>query len=203
MAGKGLLTRISFSRVLLSVILLVISGCGVSSEDRSTGGGDTQGEPGAGTVVSEAPLPNLDPVLRDAASFAKGMTYRSRSGIDDDNTHVTGSVFVPHGGPPEGGFPVVALAPQVVGITALARELGLADRLTFAGARRDIEDVMRALDVFVLTSRHEGFGRVVAEAMATGRPLVVTDEVSRPRSSGTGGSASARPPATTPRSRDR
>ena len=104
--------------MLLSVILLVISGCGVSSEDRSTGGGDTQGEPGAGTVVSEAPLPDLDPVLRDAASLAKGMTYRSRSGIDDDNTHVTGSVFVPKGGPPEGGFPVVALAPQVVGTAA-------------------------------------------------------------------------------------
>ena len=110
--------KITFSRVLLSVILLVISGCGVSSEDRSTGGGDTQGEPGAGSVVSEAPLPNLDPVLRDAASFAKGMTYRSRSGIDDDNTHVTGSVFVPQGSPPEGGFPVVALAPQVVGTAA-------------------------------------------------------------------------------------
>ena len=65
-------------------------------------------------------------------------------------------------------------------ITALARELRLTDRLTFAGARRDIEDVMRALDVFVLTSRHEGFGRVVAEAMATGRPLVVTDEGAPP-----------------------
>ena len=100
------------------MILLVISGCGVSSEDRSTGGGDNQGEPGAGTVVSDAPLPNLDPVLRDAASFARGMTYRSRSGIDDDNTHVTGSVFVPQGSPPEGGFPVVALAPQVVGTAA-------------------------------------------------------------------------------------
>jgi glycosyltransferase involved in cell wall biosynthesis len=65
-------------------------------------------------------------------------------------------------------------------ITALVRELGLADRLTFAGARRDIPDVMRALDVFVLTSRHEGFGRVVAEAMAAARPLVVTDEGAPP-----------------------
>jgi glycosyltransferase involved in cell wall biosynthesis len=65
-------------------------------------------------------------------------------------------------------------------ITALVRELGLGERLTFAGARRDIPDVMRALDVFVLTSRHEGFGRVVAEAMATARPIVVTDEGAPP-----------------------
>jgi glycosyltransferase involved in cell wall biosynthesis len=62
----------------------------------------------------------------------------------------------------------------------LARELGLAGRLTFAGARRDIPEVMAALDVFVLTSRHEGFGRVIAEAMAAGRPMVVTDEGAPP-----------------------
>jgi glycosyltransferase involved in cell wall biosynthesis len=65
-------------------------------------------------------------------------------------------------------------------LAALAREVGSADRLTFAGARRDIPDVMRALDIFVLTSRHEGFGRVVAEAMAAGRPAVVTDEGAPP-----------------------
>jgi len=65
-------------------------------------------------------------------------------------------------------------------VKALVRASGLTDRLTFAGARRDIADVMRALDVFVLTSRHEGFGRVVAEAMAAGRALVVTDEGAPP-----------------------
>jgi hypothetical protein len=79
---------------LLSVILIGLTGCGASSKNRS---GDTGGEPGAGTVVSDVPLANLDPSVRDASSFARGMTYRSRSGIDDDNTHVTGSVFVPKG----------------------------------------------------------------------------------------------------------
>jgi len=65
-------------------------------------------------------------------------------------------------------------------LDALAREHGLQARLLFAGPRRDVPEVMRALDVFVLTSRHEGFGRVVAEAMATGRPMVVTDEGAPP-----------------------
>jgi glycosyltransferase involved in cell wall biosynthesis len=65
-------------------------------------------------------------------------------------------------------------------LVALVRDLGLADRLTFAGARRDIPAVMHALDLFVLTSRHEGFGRVVAEAMAAARPVVVTDEGALP-----------------------
>ncbi|HZL18763.1 MAG TPA: glycosyltransferase family 4 protein [Polyangia bacterium] len=65
-------------------------------------------------------------------------------------------------------------------VSVLVRTLGLRDRVIFAGARRDVPAVMRALDVFVLTSRHEGFGRVVAEAMAAARPVVATDEGALP-----------------------
>jgi glycosyltransferase involved in cell wall biosynthesis len=65
-------------------------------------------------------------------------------------------------------------------LRALVAELDLADRVTFAGARRDIPSVMKALDLFMLTSRHEGFGRVVAEAMAAARPIVVTREGALP-----------------------
>jgi len=65
-------------------------------------------------------------------------------------------------------------------VEALVREVGLEGRLVLAGARRDMPAVMKALDVFVLTSRHEGFGRVVAEAMAAGRPVVVAREGAPP-----------------------
>jgi glycosyltransferase involved in cell wall biosynthesis len=65
-------------------------------------------------------------------------------------------------------------------IRALVRDLELESRVTFAGARRDIPAVMAALDLFVLTSRHEGFGRVVAEAMAAARAVVVSDEGAPP-----------------------
>ena len=98
---------------LLCVVLIVGTGC-TPSQHRS-GAAGPPAEPGAGTVVSDAALPNLDPSLAGSASWARGMTYRSRSGIDDDNTHVTGSVFVPKGNPPSAGFPVMALAPEVVG----------------------------------------------------------------------------------------
>jgi glycosyltransferase involved in cell wall biosynthesis len=65
-------------------------------------------------------------------------------------------------------------------LEALVAELGLRDRVTFAGARRDVPAVMAALDLFVLSSRHEGFGRVVAEAMAAGRAMVVSNEGAPP-----------------------
>jgi glycosyltransferase involved in cell wall biosynthesis len=65
-------------------------------------------------------------------------------------------------------------------LEALIDEVGLTGRITLAGARRDMPAVMKALDLFVLTSRHEGFGRVVAEAMAAGRPIVVAREGAPP-----------------------
>jgi glycosyltransferase involved in cell wall biosynthesis len=54
-----------------------------------------------------------------------------------------------------------------------ARELGLGEALAFTGYRRDIPEVLRALDVVVHASiEPEPFGRVIAEAMACARPVV-------------------------------
>lgn len=65
--------------------------------------------------------------------------------------------------------------PQREALLQMRRTLGLDDRVTFLGARQDVPDLMRAADVFVLSSRYEGFGLAVAEAMASGTPVVATD----------------------------
>lgn len=137
---------------LLAVILIGLTGCGSSSKNQS---GDTGGEPGAGTVVSDAPPANLDPSVRDASSWARGMTYRSRSGIDDDNTHVTGSVFVPKGDPPEGGYPVVALAPETIG-TAADCAASLSPNLL--GSSADVAALLKAGYV-VFVPDYQGLGK--------------------------------------------
>jgi glycosyltransferase involved in cell wall biosynthesis len=53
-----------------------------------------------------------------------------------------------------------------------AVEIGVADVVTFTGHRTDIPEVMRSLDVLVVPSLTEGFGRVVVEAGAVGTPVV-------------------------------
>ena len=56
----------------------------------------------------------------------------------------------------------------------LARELGIAGCVGFLGEQRQVADVLAALDVFVMPSRHEGLGVAILEAMAMALPVVAS-----------------------------
>jgi glycosyltransferase involved in cell wall biosynthesis len=60
-------------------------------------------------------------------------------------------------------------------LTILAQHALHSPQYILLGARNDIPRIMRAIDVFCLSSLSEGFPNVVAEAMAEGVPCVVTD----------------------------
>lgn len=57
----------------------------------------------------------------------------------------------------------------------LAEELGIEDKVNFIGLSHQVPQWMSAADIFVLSSAWEGFGLVVAEAMAAERVIVATD----------------------------
>jgi len=54
-------------------------------------------------------------------------------------------------------------------------ELGLNDRVIFTGSVDDIVPVLSALDVLVMPSLTEGFGRSAVEAMAMKKPVIASD----------------------------
>jgi glycosyltransferase involved in cell wall biosynthesis len=70
---------------------------------------------------------------------------------------------------------IVGAGPLRDELAAQAATAGLADRVTFAGERGDVPDILAAADVFVLSSVSEGMPISILEAMASGLPTVATD----------------------------
>jgi len=57
----------------------------------------------------------------------------------------------------------------------LAKELGLEDRVVFAGFQEDTAGFLERADIVLAPSRSEPFGTIAAEGMAAERPVVVSD----------------------------
>lgn len=66
-------------------------------------------------------------------------------------------------------------------LRALVHALGLGDHVRFLGYRPHPWTYVASADVFALTSRSEGFGMALVEAMACGTPVVCTDCPGGPR----------------------
>ena len=77
-------------------------------------------------------------------------------------------------------FPAVRLVvigdgPIRAQLNAIAHQLGLQSSITWLGARKDIPELLRCLDLFVQTSVFEGMSNTILEAMSTGLPVVATN----------------------------
>ncbi|MCV7420082.1 lipase [Mycobacterium yunnanensis] len=106
---------------VLAMASTVLAACGTSS-------GPPAGAPrgpaltadfshtGPGALISAERLVDLVQPLRDRSSLAARIVYESTSGINDSHSLVSGTVFVPNGEPPPGGWPVVSFAHPATGI---------------------------------------------------------------------------------------
>jgi glycosyltransferase involved in cell wall biosynthesis len=70
---------------------------------------------------------------------------------------------------------VVGEGNQEAELRTLAGELGIADRVVFAGFRTDIAEVIAAFDIAVLTSLWEGLPRVLVQYALMEKPIVTFD----------------------------
>jgi glycosyltransferase involved in cell wall biosynthesis len=75
---------------------------------------------------------------------------------------------------PEARLVTAGAGPRLEEYHALARSLGVAEKVTFLGARKDVESLYRAASVFVLPSAAEGLPNALLEALACGTPSVAT-----------------------------
>lgn len=57
----------------------------------------------------------------------------------------------------------------------LADQLGISHMVTFMGTRYDVPALLSESDIYVQTSRSEGLGIALIEALATGLPVVISD----------------------------
>ena len=67
---------------------------------------------------------------------------------------------------------IVGCGPLEHDLKQLVNELGMTDRIVFAGYRSDIKELLHTADAFVFPSRQEGLPVALMEAMAVGMPVV-------------------------------
>lgn len=77
---------------------------------------------------------------------------------------------------PEARFLIVGHGSEHDKLNNLIRELGLRDRFFMTGPRRNIPEILGAIDIFLFTSIWgEAFGISLIEAMAAGKPIIAAN----------------------------
>ncbi len=71
-------------------------------------------------------------------------------------------------------FLVAGAGPEEARLRRLARELGLAEHVTFLPNLYDLEVALRAMDIYCLPSLQQGLGTIMLEAMSLGKPVIAS-----------------------------
>jgi len=76
---------------------------------------------------------------------------------------------------PDAHLLIVGDGPEGPRLRELAAELGISERVRFAGTRTDIARLIRASSVLLLPSEHEALPTTLIEAAACGKPVIASD----------------------------
>jgi hypothetical protein len=147
----------------LALCAVLPAGCAPRDADKSAtapGGAmnATLGGQGAGSLDSTQNLTDIDPRLTAVSSMAVRMTYVSTSGVNDSNYKVTGTVFVPKGDPPPGGWPMVGFGHRATGVRS---ECAPSLSPTLRGEAGEVADLVKA-GYLVSVPDYQGLGPNIA-----------------------------------------
>jgi glycosyltransferase involved in cell wall biosynthesis len=120
--------------------------------------------PGGAEALAELGVPPGVPVVGNVAALA---------GHKDHATLVDAMALL-RSRLPEARLVIAGEGELRADLEARVEARGLADRVVFAGFRRDLDRLLPAFSVFCLSSRLEGLGTSLLDAMCLGLPVVAT-----------------------------
>ncbi len=72
---------------------------------------------------------------------------------------------------------IIGEGPERKNLESLTRDLGLEEKVTFFGYRKDVIDLLTKTDILLMPSQYEGLGMTFLEAMYFGIPAVISEHV--------------------------
>lgn len=130
------------------------------------------------------PAPRVIPNLVDESAFALGQPNSSKTvfftlcGISEQKgiDHLLDSIALWNPPAEHFEFRIGGDGPERAAYQAKAQALGLADRVRWLGpvSRAQAPKLFIDCHIYVMPSRHETFGVVYAEALASGKPIIAT-----------------------------
>ena len=81
---------------------------------------------------------------------------------------------------PTSSLSILGSGPLESELNLLANQLGVADSVHFLGRSSYVYEFLDRIDVFILTSKYEGFGMVLLEAIDAGVPIVASNNSAIP-----------------------
>jgi glycosyltransferase involved in cell wall biosynthesis len=125
--------------------------------------------------LAEAAFAEATPAIsRKAGTLRVGMVARMNSAAKNHAAFLKAAAeLVKQGQPVE--FVLVGDGPLRPALEQMATDLGIAERVVFAGERHDIPEILAGLDISVLISSSESLSNAILESMAAGLPVVATN----------------------------
>jgi len=132
--------------------------------------------------IPQRPMPNPEAIAMadNVWSCPPGQRILTVGSLKDQKNHSLLLRAFAAMSPPDARLMLLGKGEGEAGLRALASNLGILDRVIFAGFHVDPSPFYATADLFVLSSDYEGFGNVIVEALSFGVPVVSTDCPSGP-----------------------
>lgn len=175
--------RLPLHWAILRKLLYPSAACVVMlTEDTLDWARNTAGARAAVAIPDPVPVPVFSADSRRPGILGKGKNLLAMGRLIEQKGF---DILLPAFAGIAGRFPdwqltILGEGPERGRLEGLRDELGLAGRAVLPGARPDAYDVLKHSDLFVLSSRFEGFGMALAEALSCGVPAVSFDCPSGP-----------------------